>query len=72
MPTFDQIKGSIVNNELLTDEELQLFELLYKKYGFKTISEYAKLHNLTYKGVEYQIKNRLVQFIEVNGKILLF
>lgn len=72
MLTFDQIKGSIVNNELLTDEELQLFELLYKKYGFKTISEYAKQHNITYKGVEYQIKNRLVQFIEVNGKILLF
>lgn len=72
MVTVNYIIDCINSNDLNMSEELQIFEVLFKKYGFKTISEYAKENKLTYQGVEYQIKKGLVQNIEVNGKVFVF
>jgi hypothetical protein len=69
---MQEIIDIIQKNRLAISDELHIFEVIFKKYGFLTVSEYAKKHNLTYKGVEYQIKNNLVQFIEVGNIKLLF
>ena len=62
-----------INNGLLEmPDELQIFEAIWIKYDFKGIAKYSKDNGITYKGVQYQIKKRLVQFIEPNGEILLF
>lgn len=66
------IINQIEKNLLTTDNELQIFKAIFDKYQFKTISEYAKDHNKTYQGVEYQIKNGLVQNIKVGSIVLLF
>jgi len=62
----------VKSNILPMNYELQLFAELFKKYNFQTISEYAEKQGLTYNGVLYQIKNSIVQNIEVNGKIYVF
>lgn len=66
------IINQIDKNLLTMDNELQIFKEIFEKYHFKTISEYAKSTGKTYQGVEYQIKNGLVQNIEVGLITLVF
>ena len=62
----------VKSNVLPMDFELKLFAVLFSKYDFLTIAEYAKKQGLTYNGVIYQLEKNLVQNIEVNGKIYVF
>jgi len=42
-----------INKNVFTDLELvQIFELVVYKLGIKTISNYAKLNNMSYNGVK--------------------
>lgn len=66
------ILNQINNNWLEMKDELEIFQVIFYKYNFMTISEYAKKHGFTYEGVKHRIKARSVQFIEVKGKIFLF
>jgi hypothetical protein len=62
----------INSNELIISDELEIFEVIWNKYAFKTISEYAKMKEKTYQGIVYQINNGLLQNIEVGSVRLIF
>lgn len=75
MESIDKTRAIInqINKNLLTqDNELEIFQVIFLKYNFMSISEYAKSHNLTYEGVKHKIKVRTVQFIEIKSRVYLF
>lgn len=76
MATSAQIKDRMIhlinNNELLMDEELEVFEALFKKYDFRSIQGYADKNGKTYQGVKDMIKRRKAGIIEINNIKLCF
>jgi hypothetical protein len=68
----DKIIEHINKNTLTYDYELQIFEVLLKKYNFRTIQDYAKERNLTYNGVLNQMRSGKVPYQEICGTKYIF
>lgn len=76
MPTSAQIKDRVIHlinsNELLMNDELEVFEALFEKYDFRSIQGYANKKCKTYPGVKDMIKRGQVGYFEKNGIKLCF
>ena len=60
---FNLIKLWISNNELNMSEELNVLELLDKKYQFKNLAKYSKDNDMTEQGILKRKKTRKQQFV---------
>lgn len=76
MPTSAQIKDRMIHlinsNELFMDDELQVFEAIFKKYDFRSIQGYADKKGKTYPGVKDMIKRGKIGYFEQNDIKLCF
>jgi hypothetical protein len=53
------------NNELFMNDELEILEHLFKKYNFKTLSDYAKDQKITYPGAKRRLEERRIMSINL-------
>ena len=63
----------IVNENILNySDELQIIEVLFKKYKPMTIADYAKLKGKEYNSIKFLVNNFKLPFIEIaENKLIL-
>ena len=61
----------IEQNKLEYTHELQLIEVLFKKFELVTIQDYADKIGKTYNGIQDKIKRNKLATIEISGKVFV-
>ena len=68
----DRMIELINSNQLDMFCELQIFEAINKKYGFQTLSDYARSQEITYNGALNRIKSGKEQYVKIANQIFIF
>jgi hypothetical protein len=68
----DRMVELINSNQLDMSCELQIFEAINKKYGFQTLSDYARSQKISYNGALNRIKSGKEQYVLIANQIFVF
>ena len=69
---FNYIKLLIEENELSMQSELSIIDLLFKKYDFKTLKDYANDNSLTEQGILKRVAKETQSYIELCNQKFYF
>jgi len=62
----------ILNKNLLNySDELKIIEVIFQKYKFETISDYAKSHDKAYNTVKEKVEKGKIMYIKLGGIIFV-
>lgn len=64
----DRFRKAITLNRFTMQEELEMINILVKKYNFKSVSEYAKSQGISQPAALKRVNKGSVMFIEMIGK----
>jgi hypothetical protein len=64
----ERFEKAINTNQFTIDEELNMIDVLVKKYNFLSVSQYARKENISQPGALKRLKSGKVMYIEMIGR----
>lgn len=68
MTVIDRFRKAININRFTITQELEMINILVKKYNFMSVSQYARKENISQPAALKRLKSGKVMYIEMIGK----